>query len=89
VQGDVKTLLAVNDFNAAILIPELRSADKRVEVITYAGEPHCFAMGSRPASAASALKAFRDSDAFFRRYFATQPKPIDPALITYMPLTSQ
>lgn len=89
VQGDVKTPLAVNDFNAAILIPELRSADKRVEVIIYAGEPHCFAMGSPPASAASALKAFRDSDQFFRRYFATQPKPIDPALITDMPLASQ
>jgi dipeptidyl aminopeptidase/acylaminoacyl peptidase len=89
VQGDVKTPLAVNDFNAAILIPELQSAHKGVEVITYPGEPHCFAMASQPASAASALRAFRDSDAFFRRYFATQPKPINPALITYMPLTSQ
>lgn len=89
VQGDAPTPLAVNDFNAAILIPELQSAKKRVEVITYAGEPHCFAMGSPPSSAASALKAFRDSDEFFRRYFATQPKPIDPALISYIPLTSQ
>lgn len=89
VQGDAKTPLAVNDFNAAILIPELQSAHKGVEVITYPGAPHCFAMGSHPASAASALKAFRDSDAFFRRHFATQPKPIDPALITYLPLTSQ
>lgn len=89
VQGDVKTLLAVNDFNAAVLIPELQSARKAVEVITYPGEPHCFAMGSRPASAVSALKAFRDSDAFFRRYVATKPKPIDPGLITDVPLTSQ
>ena len=89
VQGDVKTVLAVNDFNAAILIPELQSVRKAVEVITYPGEPHCFAMASQPASAASALKAFRDSDAFFRRYVATQPKPIDPALIPHVPLTSQ
>jgi dipeptidyl-peptidase-4 len=89
VQGDVKTLLAVNDFNAAVLIPELQSARKAVEVITYPGEPHCFAMASQPASAASALKAFQDSDAFLRRYFATQPKPIDPALVTYVPLTSR
>jgi dipeptidyl aminopeptidase/acylaminoacyl peptidase len=89
VQGDVKTLLAVNDFNAAVLIPELQSARKAVEVITYPGEPHCFAMASRPASAASALKAFRDSDAFFRRYFATQPKPIEPTLVTHVPLISQ
>jgi dipeptidyl aminopeptidase/acylaminoacyl peptidase len=59
------------------------------EVIAYAGEPHCFAMRSPPASAASALKAFRDSDEFFRRFFATQPKPIDPALVTDMPLMSK
>src|SRR5262249_38312936 len=85
VQGDVKTLLAVNDFNAAVLIPELQSAHKAVEVITYPGEPHCFAMATRRASAASALKAFRDSDAFFRRHVATQPKPIDTTLITDVP----
>jgi dipeptidyl aminopeptidase/acylaminoacyl peptidase len=89
VQGDVETLLAVNDFNAAVLIPELQSARKAVEVITYPGEPHCFAFASRPASVAAALKAFRDTDAFFRRYMATQPKPIDPRLITHMQLTSQ
>lgn len=89
VQGDVETLLAVNDFNAAVLIPELQSARKALEVITYPGEPHCFAFGSRPASVASALKAFRDTDTFFRRYITTQPKPIDPNLITRVPLTSQ
>ena len=82
VQGDAKTPLAVNDFNAAILIPELASAHKSVEVITYPGEPHCFAMASPPESAASALKAFRDSEAFLRQHIATPPKPIDPALIT-------
>ena len=86
VQGDVKTRLAVNDFNAAILIPELQFAHKSVEVITYPGQPHCFAMGSQSASA---WKAFRDSDAFFRRYVATQPKPIDPGLITEVALTAQ
>ena len=89
VQGDVKAPLAVNEFNAAILIPELRSARKAVEVITYPGEPHCFAMASRPASAAAALKTFRDSDAFFRRYIATQPKPIEPIHVTHVALTSQ
>lgn len=89
VQGDVETLFAVNDFNAAVLIPELQSARKALEVITYPGEPHCFAFGSRPASLASPLKAFRDTDAFFRRYIVTQPKPIDPTLVTYLSLTSQ
>ena len=87
VQGDVKTPLAVNDFNAAVLIPELRSAGKAVEVITYPGAPHCFVTWPPPASEASALKAFRDSDAFFRRYIVTQPRPIDSALVTHLPLT--
>ena len=86
VQGDVKTPLAVNDFNAAILIPELRSAHKSIEVITYAGESHCFAMW---AQSGSALKAFRDSDAFFRRYVATQPKPMDAGLITEVAITAK
>jgi dipeptidyl aminopeptidase/acylaminoacyl peptidase len=89
VQGDVKTRLAVNDFNAAVLIPELRSAGKAVEVITYPGAPHCFVTWSPSASAASALKAFRDSDAFFRRYIVTQPRPIDPTLVTHVPLTRE
>ncbi len=89
VQGDVETLLAVNDFNAAVLIPELQSEGKAPEVITYPGEPHCFAMASRPRSQASALKAFPDSDPFLRRHIGTQPRPIDRALITDTPLTSQ
>ena len=89
VQGDVKTPLAVNDFNAGVLIPELQSAGKAVDVITYPGEPHCFAMGARPSSEASTLKVFRDSDAFFRRFIVTQPKPIDPRLVTQLPLTRQ
>ena len=79
----------MNEFNAAILIPELQSARKAVEVITYPGEPHCFAMTSRPASAAAALKPFRDSDAFFRRYIATQPKPIELIHVTHVPVASQ
>ena len=92
VQGDVKTPLAVNDFNAAVLIPELRSAGKTVEVITYPGMPHCFAFGppgSTPAMEASAAKAFQDMDVFFRRHIATQPTPVDPMLITHVPVSAQ
>lgn len=87
VQGDVKTLLAVNDFNAAVLIPELRAAGKTVEVLTYPGEPHCFAFGGRSTSMASPVKAFQDMDAFFRRHIATQPKAIDAALVNQVPVT--
>ena len=85
VQGDVKTPLAVNDFNAAVLIPELRTAGKTVQVITYPGEPHCFAFGGRATSMASPLKAFQDMDAFFRRHIATQPKPLDATLVNQVP----
>ncbi len=95
VQGDVKTLVAINDFNAAVLIPELQAARKALVVITYPGEPHCFASGTlQPSSAdaavnsaASAVKAFRDMDAFLRRYIATPPKPVDPMLVTHTPIT--
>ncbi len=86
VQGDVETPLAVNDFNAAVLIPELRAAGKTVQSLTYSGEPHCFAFGARPTSMASPLKAFQDMDAFFRRYIATQPKPVDAALVSQVPV---
>jgi dipeptidyl aminopeptidase/acylaminoacyl peptidase len=87
VQGDVTTPLAVNDFNAAVLIPELRSAGKTVQTITYPGEPHCFAFGGPSKSAASPVKAFQDMDAFFRRYLKTQPKPIDATLVSQVPAT--
>jgi dipeptidyl aminopeptidase/acylaminoacyl peptidase len=92
VQGDVKTPLAVNDFNAAVLIPELRAAGKSVDVITYPGMPHCFALGppgATEAMAASAAKAFQDMEAFFRRHIATPPKPVDPTLITQAPVTAK
>ena len=85
VQGDVKTPLAVNDFNAAVLIPELRTAGKTVQVITYPGEPHCFAFGGPATSMASPLKAFQDMDEFFRRHVATQPQPVDAALVSQVP----
>jgi dipeptidyl aminopeptidase/acylaminoacyl peptidase len=86
VQGDPASRL--NQFNAAVFIPELRSAGKSVEVRTYPGEPHCFAFyGSLPRTPrpAAALKVFQDVDAFFRRYLHTKPKPIDPRLVHQEP----
>lgn len=86
VQGDQQP---INHFNAAVLIPELRAARKTLEVITYPGEPHCFAFygnGPRTPRPAAALKAFEDSDRFVRRYLRTQPKPVDPSLVTQVPL---
>ena len=86
VQGDQHP---INRFNREVLIPELQSARKALEVSTYPGEPHCFAFGSPPRSAPAALKAFQDTDTFFRRHLNTQPKPIDPTLIAHVPLSGQ
>jgi dipeptidyl aminopeptidase/acylaminoacyl peptidase len=86
VQGDQAP---INAFNAAVLIPELRTARKTLEVITYPGEPHCFAFygsGPRTPRPAAALKAFMDTDRFVRRYLRTKPKPLEPRLVTHVSL---
>ncbi|MBI3210023.1 MAG: prolyl oligopeptidase family serine peptidase [Candidatus Solibacter usitatus] len=67
VQGDQHV---VNRFNAEILIPELRSAGKKLEVITYPGQNHCFGFGGREESG----KMFRDVHAFLRKHVPTRPK---------------
>jgi dienelactone hydrolase len=82
-QGDVSL---ETRFNLAVLIPELRQAGKPLDVITYPAEPHCFAFGPQSPRPEVALKAFQDTDAFFRRHVATQPKPVDRTLITEVPL---
>ena len=87
VQGDARSEL--NRFNATVLMPELRAAGKSVEVMTYPGEPHCFFFYSDPSSTprpAVALKAFQDTDAFFREHISTQPKPIDAGLVEHVPV---
>jgi acetyl esterase/lipase len=81
----------INNFNAAVLLPELRTAGKTLEVITYPGEPHCFAFygsGPRTPRPAAALKAFEDTDRFVRRYLHTQPRPLEPKLVKHVPLGS-
>ena len=88
IQGDQTP---INRFNAEVLIPELRTAGKALEIITYPGEPHCFAFygnGPRAPRPAAALKAFQDTDMFFRRYLKTKPKPLDPRLVEHAPITS-
>ncbi len=83
-QGD--EAFPLNRFNAQVLIPELRSAGKTLEINTYPGEPHCFASsGIRPRPAV-ALQAFRDADAFFREHLNTQPHTVDDSLVEQVPL---
>ncbi|MBI3679826.1 MAG: prolyl oligopeptidase family serine peptidase [Acidobacteria bacterium] len=84
IQGDVH---AINHFNAEVLIPELKSAGKTLEVKTYPGAPHCFAFAGnrRPAQA---LQVFQDTDAFCRRYLPVQPKSIDRSLVQETPVAA-
>jgi hypothetical protein len=41
-------------------------------------------MGTK-SSSASALKAYRDSEAFFQRHLMTKPRPLDPGLVKFEP----
>ena len=100
IQGDVdRHAIPINRFNAEVLIPELRAAGKPVTVRIYPEQIHCFcfysgmqgpgvsgpAVGPIPASwSSAALDAFRDIDAFSRRYIKTQPKQIDSRLVTHV-----
>jgi dipeptidyl aminopeptidase/acylaminoacyl peptidase len=90
IQGDVERREApVNHFNARVLIPELKNANKNLKVIIYPGEPHCFFMlgsgctphGPCTPHPAAALKAFRDVDAFCRSHVLTNPKALDSSLV--------
>jgi dipeptidyl aminopeptidase/acylaminoacyl peptidase len=86
IQGTHSTHSGINQFNAAVLIPELRAAGKSVEVVTFPGEPHSFSFQSSPSRTprpAAAQKAFLDADSFIRRHVATQPIPLDPVLVRH------
>lgn len=98
IQGDVDRPVMDNRFNADVLVPELRAAGKTVAVRIYPEQIHCFclynglaqeraaaAFGPIPASwPSAALEAFREIDAFSRRYIKTQPNPIDSRLLTHV-----
>ncbi len=86
IQGDVQR---VNHFNAEVLIPELRAAGKKLEVLTYPGEPHCFCFygaGPRTPHPQTALKAYDDIAAFCRRHVPTQPKALDLSVVKLVPV---
>lgn len=77
----------INDFNREVFIPALRSEGKSLEVLTYPGEMHSFAFynnAERTPRPAVALEAFEAMDAFFRERLATQPVPLDPALVGHV-----
>ena len=79
----------VNHFNAEVLIPELRAAGKKLEVLTYPGEPHCFCFygaGPRTPRPGTALKAYDDIAAFCRSHVPPSRKPWIRALSNWSPL---
>jgi acetyl esterase/lipase len=89
----------INRFNAEVLVPELRAANKTLEIRTYADQGHCFCIGSgvprpsgRPTQASApraALDAFGDIDAFCRKHLPVQPKEIEPGLVTHVPVQTE
>ena len=97
VQGDPNS--AINQFNAEVLIPELRVTGKRFEVLTYPTEPHCFCFtgGGRNDAPSHvrqltphpeiALKAFEDLERFCRRHVPTKPKPLDSSVVKLVPVS--
>ena len=89
IQGDQDP--RVFPFNNQVFIPELRALGKKVEVITYPGEPHCFNFngnGPRTPHPAAALKAFHDIDVFCRRYIKTSPRTVEAGLVKYVAVDS-
>jgi dienelactone hydrolase len=86
IQGSVHP---INRFNEEVLIPELRAVGKRIEVLTYSGEPHCFCFygeGPRTPRPDIALKAFTDMQSFCRRYLPTKPKALDSTVVKLVPV---
>jgi len=89
-QGDVARV-NVNRFNQEVLIPELRALDKRLDVLTYSGEPHCFCFygeGQRTPRPDTALKAFADMQSFCGRYVLTKPKALDSTAVKLVPVNT-
>lgn len=92
VQGDEQSPL--NRWNAQVMVPELRRAEKRVAVNSHAGERHCFAWDGRTPGGTwqhvpAAAKAHGEADEFFRRHLSTQPKPVSASLVKHVPLETR
>jgi dipeptidyl aminopeptidase/acylaminoacyl peptidase len=88
-QGDQQP---INHYNAEVLIPELRSLKKNVRVMTYPGEPHCFAFyggGPRTPRATVAQKAMDDTLKFLQPVVRAKPKAIEPTLVRYVAVESR
>jgi dipeptidyl aminopeptidase/acylaminoacyl peptidase len=70
--------------NNQFLIPKLKEAKKKVEVILYKDEPHGFSRGTGTPHAEK--KFFEDSHSFFLKHLATRPTALDSSLIKESPV---
>ena len=75
----------INKVNNEVFIPELKKAGKKVEVITYPGQPHSFFFGSI-ATGDAGRKVFDEAHAFFKKHLPTQPVPLESSLVKQVPL---
>src|SRR5262249_49186569 len=75
----------INKVNHEILIPELKRAKKKLQVILYPGQPHGFYWG-RAGTPAAAKKFFDDCHAFFQRHLPTRPTPLKEPLVKQVPV---
>ncbi len=77
----------INKINHEIIIPELKKAEKKLEVILYPGQPHGFYNGqvTRNRSPEAILKCFTDCSAFFKKHLPTQPVPLEKSLVKEVP----
>jgi dipeptidyl aminopeptidase/acylaminoacyl peptidase len=78
--GDIHPLKIINQ---EVIVPELKTADKSVEYIEYAGQPHAFWWGAMDAAVGQ--KVFDDSMRFLTPNLKTQPIALDESLITRVP----
>ena len=80
VHGDIHPLKIIN---REIIVPELKAANKSVEYIEYAGQPHAFWWGAMDAAVGQ--KVFDDSMRFLKPNLKTQPMALDESLIKRVP----
>lgn len=85
VQGDQHI---INKINNELFIPELKTQGKKIEVITYAGERHCFGFAG-DGSPQAASRLFSDCQAFFLKHLPRRPRPIAESLIRWAPVQTQ
>ncbi len=74
----------INKINHEIIIPEMKAAGKKLEVIPYPGQPHAFVFG-QDGSPEAIRKCFEDCDRFFKQHLPTKPTPLDASLVKQVP----